>query len=86
VLIRTLPSDLSGFIQTLRFAERVHAAFGDDIEEAMKYDKVVVMADSRQFSDADLNRLIAAGCEVYRIAPPYSATGLEALIKNGKIP
>ena len=86
VLIRTMPSDLSGFIQTLRFAERVHAAFGADIEEAMKYDKVVVMADSRQFSDADMNRLIAAGCEVYRIAPPYSATGLEALIKNGRIP
>ncbi len=85
VLIKTMPVDLPAFIQTMRFAEQSGAAFGDDIEDAMKADKVVVMANWQAFTDADMARLKAAGCEVVRIAPPYYATRLQELLKNGFI-
>jgi hypothetical protein len=86
VLIKNMPTDLAAFVQTMRFAARSHATFGDDIEEAMKADKVIVMASSQQVTDADIARLEEAGCEVIRVAPPYYATRLRELLEDGTIP
>jgi len=86
ILVRSMPYDRPGFIQALRFAAKSNAPFGDDIEEAMKADKVIVMASSQQVTDADIARLDEAGCEVIRVTPPYYATRLRELLKDGTIP
>ena len=81
ILAKSMPYDLPAFIQTLRYATRVHAQIGDDIEDALKAEKVILLANSEDFSAEDEARLVAAGCQVTRIAPPYYATRLHELLQ-----
>jgi hypothetical protein len=71
-----MPYDRPGFIQTLRFAAQNNVRFGDDIEDALRAKKVIVLADTEDFSEEEQARLETAGCQVVRIAPPYYATEL----------
>ena len=76
ILVRSTPYDRPGFIQALRFAARNPAPCGDDIEDALRAEKVIVLANSDDFSDEEQARLEAAGCKITRVAPPYYATQL----------
>jgi hypothetical protein len=76
ILVRSMPYDRPGFIQTLRFAAQNNVRFGDDIEDALRAKKVIVLADTEDFSEEEQARLETAGCQVVRIAPPYYATEL----------
>ncbi len=77
ILVKSMPYDLPGFIQTLRYAARERPPrIGDDIEDALRAEKVIILASSADFSDEEQARLEKAGCQVTRIAPPYYATEL----------
>jgi len=76
ILVKSMPYDLPAFIQTLRFASHLAAEFGDDIEDALRAQKVIILAASDAFGEEEEARLQAAGCETIRIAPPYYATQL----------
>jgi len=76
ILVRSMPFDLPGFIGSLHFAAQTPAPFGDDIEDALRAEKVIVLANSDDFSDEEKTRLEQAGCQVIQVAPPYYATTL----------
>ncbi len=77
ILVRSMPYDRPAFIQALRFAAAQSGArFGDDIEDAMRARRVIVLANSDDFSQEEEERLVAAGCQVTRVAPPHYATEL----------
>ncbi len=85
VLVKSMPYDLPAFIQTLRYAARTHPVrIGDDIEEALRAEKVILLASSADFGDDEEARLVDAGCQVTRIAPPYYATRLYDLDNDAK--
>ena len=69
ILVRSLPHDLPSFIQALRFVARNPAPCGNDIEDALRAQKVIVLANSADFSAEEQAHLQAAGCQVIRIAP-----------------
>jgi hypothetical protein len=79
-----MPYDLPAFIQTLRAMTHIQARIGDDIEDALRARKVIIMASSDDFGDEETARLTEAGCQVVRIAPPYYATRLQELIDDAK--
>ncbi len=85
ILVKSMPYDLPAFIQTLRYAARTHPVrIGDDIEEALRAEKVIILASSADFGDDEEARLVDAGCQVTRIAPPYYATHLYDLDNDAK--
>jgi len=81
LLVRSMPYDLPGFIQALRFATTIHAPVDDDLENALRAEKVIVLANSDDFSKEEEKRLREAGCDVLRVAPPYYATTLYDMIQ-----
>ncbi len=81
LLVRSMPYDLPGFMQVIRFAETLHAPVDDDLEDALRAEKVIVLASSDDFSDEEEARLKDAGCEVIRVAPPHYATALREMTR-----
>jgi len=76
LLVKSMPYDLPGLIQVIRFAQTIHAPVDDDIAAALRAEKVIVLANSEDFSEEEEAQLREAGCEVIRVAPPYYATRL----------
>ncbi len=81
LLVRSMPYDLPGFMQVIRFAETIHAPVDDDLEDALRAEKVIVLANSDDFSAEEEARLKEAGCEVIRVAPPHYATTLREMAR-----
>ncbi len=79
LLVRSMPYDLSGFLQVIRFAETISAPVGDDLENALRAQKVIVLASQKDFSDEEEARLKKAGCEVIRVTPPHYAPTLREM-------
>ena len=81
LLVRSMPYDLPGFMQVIRFAQTLHAPVDDDLEDALRAERVIVLGASSDFSDEEEARLKEAGCEVIRVAPPHYATDLLKLLQ-----
>jgi hypothetical protein len=78
ILIRTKPADLAGFLDVMRFAARVDAPMGPELKDALRAEKVIVLAAEEDFSQEEADQLRQAGVEFIRIPPEEYATALDA--------
>ena len=82
LLVKTPPQSLSAFIQSLQFAAKTAAAVGDDAEDAMQAETVVILASFEDFSQEDEARLQESGSRVIRVTPDEYETRLPELMQE----